>query len=83
MPQVTLVLSPDQFDFAQNVVVRVNGRVAIDRPRRQEPRDAAQVGGKGQRPYDAVRRRNHDQPLTDHCRSAAMGSTRVARRAGM
>jgi hypothetical protein len=28
--EFTLLLSPDQFDFAQNVVVRVNGRAAFD-----------------------------------------------------
>jgi len=28
--EFTLLLSPDQFDFARNVVVRVNGRVAFD-----------------------------------------------------
>lgn len=28
--EFTLLLSPDHFDFAQNVVVRVNGRVAFD-----------------------------------------------------
>ena len=28
--EFTLLLSPDQFDFDQNVVVQVNGRVAFD-----------------------------------------------------
>jgi hypothetical protein len=28
--EFTLLLSPDQFDFAQNIVVRVNDRVAVD-----------------------------------------------------
>ena len=28
--EFTLLISPDQFDFSQNVVVRVNGRVAFD-----------------------------------------------------
>ena len=56
----TLLISPDQFDFNQNIVVRVNGRVAFDARVEKSVETLAQVGGARQRSHDAVRRRDQD-----------------------
>ena len=55
--ELTLLLSPDAFDFSQPIVVTANGRVVVGPPRRAVGRDAREMGGARQRSHDAVRRR--------------------------
>ena len=71
----TLLLSPDQFDFAQAGEGGRERQDGVRRQGREEPADAAEVRRVGQRPHDAVRRRApHQARLTTADRDGCLST---------